>query len=196
MELQSPTPNETNKENHTTNVPSQITASASSLTDKLTADSENVTLGVENVLQNTKKRTVTELFGDIDDLLNENVEYNLSKKSKGKVSDLELINHILELRKLAKEKENPTTIYRKNCSTSSGDYVKQNLSYRVPKYSFISVKRSDNERVYVRFHSEEYEKEQAALLMKNSSLSGVMGERFKEVWAEATSIVSILFTRV
>lgn len=184
------TPDEADKENRSANLTNEACSASNSISNTLETDSLlAATLNVQTA-QNTKKRTINELFGDIDDILNENIAYSLSKKPKGDVSDLELIEHILELRKLAKQRENPATVYRTNCSMSAKDRDKRNLSYRVPKYSFISVKRSDNERVYVRFHSETYEKEQAALMMKNSGLSGVMGDRFKEVWEEATKIVS------
>lgn len=145
---------------------------------------------------NSKKRNVEELFGDITDLDDDtflNVDIPTVKKSKK--DDIEeklaLIEHIIELRRLAREKSKIVGIVSSNKLTYSIDRDKHNMSYRVPKYPFIAVTRSDKERIYVRFHSEEYEKEEVRRIVKESTFSGVLGERFKEVWKEATNLVCI-----
>lgn len=144
---------------------------------------------------NSKKRTVEELFGDIDDI-GDDVTFddqpNVKKqKSNEHDEDLALIEHILELRKLLKEKTCVTSL-NKDYSTSSLERDKRNLSYSVPKYPFITITRPDKERIYVRFHSEDYEKEDCERIVEECSFSGVMGDSFKDVWTEARNLVSLL----
>lgn len=102
-----------------------------------------------------------------------------------------MIDHILELRRLAKEKSNIVSISNTKKVINNIERDKQNISYRIPKYPFIGLTRFDNERVYVRFHSEEYEKEEIQRIVKESTFSGVMGETFNEIWKEAKDLVSI-----
>lgn len=139
---------------------------------------------------NTKKRTIEELFGDIDDLLAENAIHGIPKKQKSETSDLELIDHILQLRKLAKERHNPSLMYRADSAHSVGYDKKSNLSLLVPKYPFVAVTRDDGLRVYVRCHSEQFEKDEMLAMAKNCGFRGVMGNAFKDSWKKVTDLVS------
>ncbi|XP_018570059.1 chromosome transmission fidelity protein 18 homolog [Anoplophora glabripennis] len=142
---------------------------------------------------NSKKRTVDELFGDIDDIEDDIIfddHPNVKKqKSDAHSEDLALIDHILELRKLSKEKHCITT--KKDYSASSIERDKRNLSYSVPKYPFITITRQDKERIYVRFHSEDFEKEDTDRIVKEISFHGVMGDGFKEIWNEACNLINV-----
>ncbi|KAJ8979267.1 hypothetical protein NQ317_012737 [Molorchus minor] len=154
-------------------------------------------------LFNSKKRTADELFGDITDIGNDDlfsdIIINPRKKKKASNSNLEneeknkrdfaLIEHILQLRQLAKD-QHCVTVSNKDHSTINLERDKRNLSYRVPKYPFIGVTRHDKERVYIRFHSEEYEKEESERVIKDCSFGGVMGDTFKEVWQEAQLLIN------
>ena len=159
----------------------------------LSSQSDLFPLNSQAQSSQTRKRTVEELFGDIDDITDDiifNDQPNVKKHKGDKhAEDLALIEHILELRKLSKEKHNLTTPKR-DYSTSSTERDKRNLSYRVPKYPFIGVKRLDNERVYIRFHSEEFEKEETQRIINECNFKGVLGDSFKEVWNEARHLVS------
>lgn len=152
----------------------------------------------EMSLSNNKKRTVEDLFGDIDDLDDLFYEDSQPSSKKPKTNELEenlaLIERIVQLRKLAKEKHSITNLKVTNPAKLNYDRDKQNLSFRVPKYPFIGVTRFDKERVYVRFHSEDYEKDETMRIVKESSFQGVMGSSFKEIWKEAERLV-YLFLR-
>lgn len=140
---------------------------------------------------NSKKRTIEELFGDIDDLLAENATHGIPKRQKSETSDLELIEHILQLRKLAKERHNPSLMYRGDSAQPNGYDSKSNLSLLVPKYPFVAVTRDDGMRVYVRCHSEQFEKDEMLAMAKNSGFRGVMGNTFKDTWKKVTDSVSV-----
>lgn len=124
-------------------------------------------------------------------------EAEIPVKKKTKTNDIEeqlaMIEQILELRRLAKEKSSILRNKDSNTVLNKINRDKQNLSYRVPKYPFIGVTRFDNERVYVRFHSEEFEKEEMQRIVNESTFSGVMGEAFKEVWKDAQNLVGIIW---
>lgn len=147
---------------------------------------------------NNKKRSAEELFGDITDLEEDIfLDLNLPTIKKLKVADneekLALIEHILELRRLAKEKSNIVgLVSSKTLKHDSIERDKRNMSYTVPKYPFIGLTKFNKERVYVRFHSEEYEKEEIQRVVKESAFSGVMGEAFKEIWKQAKQLVSFV----
>lgn len=153
------------------------------------------TLSQQEILpSNNKKRSAEELFGDISDIDNDIfLDMNIPTTKKSKTDDIEeklaVIDHIVEMRRLAREKCNIISIKNKNNVTHIIERDKRNISYRVPKYPFIGLTRFDNERVYVRFHSEEYEKEEIQRIVKETAFSGVMGETFKEVWKDAKNLV-------
>lgn len=135
----------------------------------------------------SKKRTIEELFGDIDDLLAENSGH--VKKKKGPMSDAELIELIVQMRKEAKERLYPS--FRRNQSLVGFERDKRNLSYTIPKYSFVAVTRFDGKRVYVRCHTEEFEEEERKRVAREGSFRGIMGDRFKAIWHEAQTYVSV-----
>ncbi|CAH1977978.1 unnamed protein product [Acanthoscelides obtectus] len=147
----------------------------------------------QEVSVESRKRTVEELFGDVDDLgdifFDEDQPNSKRQKKDELQEDLEMIEHILLLRKLAKERHE-IGLLKKKPTISSTDRDKLNISFRVPKYPFIPVTRFDSERIYVRFHSEEFEKEEMDRLVKECTFTGVMGDYFKEVWKEANNIIN------
>ncbi|XP_044253050.1 chromosome transmission fidelity protein 18 homolog [Tribolium madens] len=134
---------------------------------------------------NTNKRSIEELFGDIDDILYEN--QTNSKRYKGDhADDLALIDHIVELRKLNRERDVPE-IFRKEC-TQSIDRTKDNLSYTVPSYPFVGVTRDDGRRVYIRCHSEQYELEDRQRIIQEINLACTLGPN-EALWAEAQELI-------
>ncbi|KAL3273195.1 hypothetical protein HHI36_014650 [Cryptolaemus montrouzieri] len=98
-----------------------------------------------------RKRTIEELFGDIDDLLFENERKLKKSKPINKYEEqLEMIEKILELRKL--NQENKDVLFRqKNSLISSEERNKMNLSWRVPSYPFISITRNDSEKINTQY---------------------------------------------
>lgn len=137
----------------------------------------------------TKKRTIEELFGDIDDLLFENERKAKKIKPDTKLEQqMEMIDKILELRKQREESDN--ILFRKNIRISSVDRDKLNLSWRVPTYPFIKVTRPDKETFFIRCHSDDYEKEDVTRVINDINLVGVMGDMFKETWEKAQQILN------
>ncbi|KAJ8915948.1 hypothetical protein NQ315_016624, partial [Exocentrus adspersus] len=147
-------------------------------------------------LQSNKKRTIEELFGDIDDIGDDDIltcyELPYAKKSKSnnhEDENLAIIERIVQLRKLSKDKNSLMSV-KNNYAVCNVDRDKRNLSYRVPKYPFITVTRGDNERIYVRFHSEEFETEDTERIARECSFRGVMGDGFRDVWQEAQNLIN------
>lgn len=134
----------------------------------------------------SKKRTIQELFGDIDDLLGKND----AKKAKTMKTELEMIDYIVELRQLVKEKQ-CGALFSKNTRNVRKDNIENNLSYRVPKYPFFATTRHDGERIYVRCHSEQYEKEEMLQIIRNCSFKNIMKDMFKDTWKEAEQLLSV-----
>lgn len=59
-------------------------------------------------------------------------------------------------------------------------------------YPFLPLMRSDSERIYVRFHSEEYEKKHINdIKISEKGFSGLLGDQKEQIWATAREIVSI-----
>lgn len=158
----------------------------------ISQNTEYLENGSININQN--KRTIEQLFGDIDDILSENIpDYQGTVAKKRKLNyeenSLALIEKIVNLRKQFKERTNP--LFIKSYSSDNCNFQKENISFVIPKYSCISVKLRDGRDLYVRCHSEEYEKEELKKLMCNTNLIGIMGSQFKDTWAEALEIVSV-----
>lgn len=143
---------------------------------------------------NPRKRGVSDLFGDIDDIL---LEENSNRCKRKKTDDeklqdqLMLIEQILEKRKLAREKLNPTIgIGGVLKPVSSVDHRRNNVSYRVPKYPFIGITRHDGERVYIGMHSEEYEMEDIRRITSTNHVTNLIGKNFKDTWAKAEKLLA------
>lgn len=149
---------------------------------------------VEVQPNNTNKRSIEELFGDIDDLLSEDVRKNYEsaskrhKKGSKENADLALIEHILTLRKLSNEQSSHVTNFGRDY-TSLQNKNADNISCTVPRYPFIGINNHNGDRIYVRFHSEDYEKEEMKRVTDRSNFAGVMGQGFKDTWTEAANLV-------
>lgn len=152
----------------------------------------------------SKKRSAdaVDLFGDITDL--ENVpdsfweDLNPSKRHKAekeKDEDLELIDYIVQRRLENKRNQTLSSVPLSGLISfqNKSDRDKFNLSASVPKYPFIKLKSFDGDFVYVRFHSEDFEKEETHRMLQANSFQGLMGESFKNVWNEANKLVRHTF---
>lgn len=147
-------------------------------------------INLENETQ-SKKRSVNDLFGDIDDIL---VEDNFHKHKKTKTKrdyneDMKVINKIVELRQQNKHRYNLKSnneLNNRYNTQSRINHIKENLSFRVPRYPFIVVVRHDGERIYVRMHSEDYEKEEIKRVAEQSTQEGfLLGQSFKDMVEKA-----------
>ncbi|TDG42801.1 hypothetical protein AWZ03_010776 [Drosophila navojoa] len=140
---------------------------------------------------NNKRRLERDLFGDIDDLYHESYEDPMVKKARTEEQrDNEAIERILELRR--KMRESSKTVRQDEVSRLRAlhDFKMKNLSYEIPTWPFMALQRSDLERLYVRFHSEEYEQRQLEMLSARDNLTGsLLGEAKQQVWQEANELV-------
>ncbi|XP_034666321.1 chromosome transmission fidelity protein 18 homolog [Drosophila subobscura] len=138
-----------------------------------------------------KRRLERDLFGDIDDLFHETYEDPLVKKARTEeLRDNEAIERIVELRR--KKQESTKTVRTDDVSRLKAllDFQRKNLSYEIPNWPFLPIQRSDLERIYVRFHSEEYEQRQLDLISARAAIVGsLLGEAKDKVWQEANELV-------
>ncbi|RZB40936.1 chromosome transmission fidelity protein 18 -like, partial [Asbolus verrucosus] len=140
---------------------------------------------VSDETPHTNKRTIEDLFGDIDDLLYENQTKSKKYKGDDHEADYALIEHILELRKLAKE--SGSEIQNKDY-TKVSNRDSNNLSYTVPKYPFVGVTRHDGRRVYIRFHSEQFEAEERQRIVQKITLTNGFNSN-KQMWDDAKKLI-------
>ncbi|XP_023174575.2 chromosome transmission fidelity protein 18 homolog isoform X2 [Drosophila hydei] len=138
-----------------------------------------------------KRRLERDLFGDIDDLYHESYEDPMLKKARTEEQrDNEAIERILELRR--KMRESSKTVRQDEVSRLRAlhDFKMKNLSYEIPTWPFLALQRSDLERLYVRFHSEDYERRQLELLSARDNITGsLLGEAKQQIWQEANELV-------
>lgn len=149
-------------------------------------------LSTENQSTTTaRKRTIEEIFGEIDDILNEEANDRTKRRKSNDYSDSDLIERILDARRQAKELLQPKHTINKENIISNEDHAKYNFSTTIPKYSHLSITNHEGQKVYVRFHSEQYEMDETQKLIKSLSFSGCMGEAFKNIWNEANEEVNL-----
>ncbi|KAH8412062.1 hypothetical protein KR222_007977 [Zaprionus bogoriensis] len=138
-----------------------------------------------------KRRLERDLFGDIDDLYHESYEDPMAKKARTEEQrDNEAIERILELRR--KLRETSKTLRHDDVSRLKAlhDFKMRNLSYEIPSWPFLALQRSDLERLYVRYHSEDYERRQLELLSaRGNQIGSLLGEAKEQVWREANELV-------
>ncbi|XP_066259755.1 chromosome transmission fidelity protein 18 homolog [Euwallacea similis] len=155
----------------------------------LNFSSQNVNTSV-----NSRKRLADDLFGDItdiDDIFYENASSTKKHKGEDKLrEDLDLIALIVKKRNENKSKHLSSLPVTKNKLMRDLARDKRNLSFSVPKYPFVKVKSFDGEFVYVRCHSEEYEKEETLRLLESKSFRGIMGDNFNNMWNEANALIN------
>lgn len=140
----------------------------------------------------SKRRLERDLFGDIDDLYHESYEDPMVKKARTEEQrDNEAIERILELRR--KMRETTKTVRHDEVSRLKAlhDFKMKNLSYNLPSWPFLALQRSDLERLYVRYHSEDYERRQLEQLsVRGDQIGSLLGEAKEQVWREANELVS------
>ncbi|XP_017047709.1 chromosome transmission fidelity protein 18 homolog [Drosophila ficusphila] len=145
-------------------------------------------VGLKNA---NKRRLERDLFGDIDDLFHESYEDPMVKKARTEEQrDHEAIDKILELRR--KMRESSKTLRKDDVSRLKAlhDFKMRNLSYDIPNWPFLAIQRSDLERIYVRFHSEDCERRQLDMISARGEVVGsLLGEAKEKIWQEAGEIV-------
>ncbi|XP_065357892.1 chromosome transmission fidelity protein 18 homolog [Calliphora vicina] len=138
-----------------------------------------------------RKRLERDLFGNIDDIFgNETYEDPEAKKARTEEErDMEAIEKILETRK--KLQEQSKAVRKDNVSRLEALHVfkMRNLSYSIPQWPFMPLRRSDEERVYVRFHSEDYETKAINEIKAAATMGSLLGENKQKIWEEANELV-------
>ncbi|CAG9774025.1 unnamed protein product [Ceutorhynchus assimilis] len=152
----------------------------------------------------SKKRTIDDLFGDINDITQE--EYNIdeilqpkkAKRDNKHQQDLDLIDLIIQKRQEYKINNNITATVSISHSNNllNHERDKHNLSYSLPKYPFIKIKCFDGEFVYVRCHSEQFEKEETKRILHENTFKGILGGSFRKIWNEAQDLLVKEFIKV
>lgn len=149
-------------------------------------------LGLESA---ARKRRLEDLFGDIGDIDEVQVEQNyqaLAKKSRTEEEiDMEMIEKILAKRRVLQAQLNPLRNTNLEKLEALHKFKMQNLSYTLPRYPFTTLVRYDKERVYVRMHSMEFEEKQIDEISfgKNGGIGGLLGAARQEMWMQAQQIV-------
>lgn len=151
--------------------------------------------------QVARKRRLEDLFGDIDDIVREenraqvfysdDVEENAKKKARSEEEqDNAIIQRILIARADFQARVN-------NCAKQSKlqqlealhKFKARNLSETYPQWPCIPVMGNDRNRIYVRMHSEDFEKNQLNELTLRKNFSQLLGDRCEDIWNEAQKIV-------
>ncbi|XP_067626216.1 chromosome transmission fidelity protein 18 homolog [Eurosta solidaginis] len=143
-------------------------------------------IGVRN-----KRRLERDLFGDIDDLYeNETFEDPVAKKARTEEErDLEMIEKILETRRRLQQCNKAVRKDDLSRLRALHEFKMRNLSYTVPQWPFQVLQRGDHERIFVRFHSEDYETRALDDVHALPQYDGLLGENKQRIWAEANDII-------
>lgn len=165
------------------------------------ADDEEFENNLPIVEQNPRKRRLDDLFGDIDDIEREemralvfysdDMEENAKKKARSEEDiDNALIERILAARA---ELQSRTNNFMKQSKLQQLEALRKfkvrNLSETYPQWPCIPVVSGDNSRIYVRMHSEEFEKNQLNELTLRKNFSKLLGDTSEDIWNEAQKIV-------
>lgn len=150
---------------------------------------------------NGRKRRLNDLFGDINDIIHEenlaqvfysdDPEENAKKKARSEEeADNELIQRILLARAENLARANNFTKQSKLKQLEELQKFKQkNLSESYPNWPSIPVVNSEDSRIYIRMHSEEFESNQLNELSIRKNISNLLGNSTENMWKEAEKIV-------
>uniref|UniRef100_A0A6E8VY12 AAA domain-containing protein n=1 Tax=Anopheles coluzzii TaxID=1518534 RepID=A0A6E8VY12_ANOCL len=159
--------------------------------------SANALATLQQMDANPRKRRLEALFGDIQDIEEEPFveEYVYSSQKKTKTEeeqDMELIERILEARQRYNAVANPLKPSMLSRAEALHRFKMDNISLEPPKWPSMTIKRDDKTCVYVRFHSEEFEKDQIDEISCTSGAryNGLLGAEKERIWREANEIVA------
>ncbi|CAK1555925.1 unnamed protein product [Leptosia nina] len=143
-----------------------------------------VSKNIEDIQDDTRpyKRTAEELFGDIDDIDFDSIQLPSKKQKTEEENDLELINKILEKRRLRQMLNEPNI--RLQADVLTNYCVKDNLSLNIPRWPFMPLTNDNGDRVYVRLESED----SWDISLDACSNGLTLHSTFASVWDEARKI--------
>ncbi|XP_034834660.1 chromosome transmission fidelity protein 18 homolog [Maniola hyperantus] len=128
----------------------EIVSDQNILTQANALNQDILTPITENV---SNKRTAEDLFGDINDIDFDNFELPSKKQKTEEEIDMDLINKIIEGRKIRQMLAEPAT--RGYMDKKPNFNLKENLTRNIPRWPFVPFTKWDGDRVYVRLESEE-----------------------------------------
>ncbi|XP_045451632.1 chromosome transmission fidelity protein 18 homolog [Melitaea cinxia] len=131
----------------------------------------------------SNKRTVDDLFGDINDIDFDNMEMPSKKQKTEEECDMELIDKIIEGRRQRQLLTEPSA--RGIVDTGPNYDVKENITTSVPKWPFIPLKNSNGDRIYVRLLCEDLWDDSLDKVTNQLSLQTT----YASVWQEARKII-------
>uniref|UniRef100_A0A1A9WUS4 Chromosome transmission fidelity protein 18 homolog n=1 Tax=Glossina brevipalpis TaxID=37001 RepID=A0A1A9WUS4_9MUSC len=138
-----------------------------------------------------RKRLEKDLFGNIDDIFgDETYEDPEAKKARSEEEkDRRTIEKILQARSKLREKNR--FVHKDELSRLKIllDFKRKNLSFTLPPWPFLPLQGSHGERVYVRFHSEEYEAKAIDEIKVATTIGSLLGDDKQKIWAEANELV-------
>lgn len=157
---------------------------------------------------NLRKRRLDQLFGDIADIndldderqpqFDRNVFYavdedeQMRKKARSEEElDRQMIEKILALRAISRSQSTSALRQTKLEQLEAlRKFKARNLSETFPNWPSQIVSVDVNERLYVRMHSEEFEKNQLKEInVRKSAGNNLLGEASDEIWNDAQAIV-------
>lgn len=151
---------------------------------------------------NPRKRRLDDLFGNIDDIIHEenrgaqvfyanNMEENAKKKARSEEEqDNALIQRILAARSEFQARNYNFLKQSKLQQLEALQKFKaRNLSETYPQWPCIPVVIDDRNRIYVRMHSEDFEKNQLNELSLRKNFTKLLGDSSENIWDEAQKIV-------
>uniref|UniRef100_A0A182QTV9 AAA+ ATPase domain-containing protein n=1 Tax=Anopheles farauti TaxID=69004 RepID=A0A182QTV9_9DIPT len=155
--------------------------------------SSNALQTLQQMDANPRKRSLAALFGNIDDIEEEeHYLYSSQKKTKTEEEqDMELIERILEARQRYNAVANPLKPSMLSRAEALHRFKMDNISLEPPKWPSMTIKRDDKTCVYVRFHSEDFEKQQIEEInCARGGYNGLLGAEKERIWREANEIVA------
>ncbi|XP_028040817.1 chromosome transmission fidelity protein 18 homolog [Bombyx mandarina] len=131
----------------------------------------------------SNKRTADELFGDIEDIDFDDKEMPNKRFKSEEENDLELINKIIEGRRLRQLLVEPSNRLQ---GTNKLKYdVKGNMSYNIPRWAFVPLTNFEGDRIYIRLESEESWENNLNINIEQPSLHAM----YANAWEEARKIL-------
>lgn len=104
--------------------------------------------------------------------------------------DAELIEQILQARAENQAKSlKPNVHNRLEQLEKLRKFIAQNIRDTYPKWQCTPVVNNNKDRLYVRMHSEDFERKQLADLNFQQSYGNLLGDSCKDVWDQAQRIV-------
>lgn len=142
----------------------------------------------------SRKRRLEDLFGDIGDIDDDlRFDYGFdmaTKKPKTEEElELEMIEQILAVRKRLRATMNPMKKTNLDKLEALHEFKKRNLSHSVPKWPFITLVQDNEDRLYVRMHSTDFEEKQIDDVGLNDRHGSLLGAGKEEMWRIAQKLV-------